>query len=130
MRIEAGIPVSPYELNEQYNPLEARLMDSTINFTKGCYPGQEVIARLDSHDNVKQHLAGFLLGGQQPQNMAIEINGQTIGSLTSFGYSYDRKSYIGLGYIRKSYEAPGTIVNMRAVNDEIVEATVTSLPFL
>ncbi|MCS6955286.1 MAG: hypothetical protein NZM44_02905, partial [Candidatus Calescibacterium sp.] len=56
-RIEYGIPIAPYELNETINPHEACLLDA-VNFTKGCYIGQEVIARLRTYDKVQKYLTG------------------------------------------------------------------------
>ena len=60
-RIASGIPASPGELNDSYNPLECGLRGS-ISFTKGCYIGQEVIARLDTYGKTRRHLAASVNG--------------------------------------------------------------------
>ncbi len=57
-KIENGIPSDPNELNDLYNPHEAKLID-LVDFKKGCYIGQEVIARLDTYDKVQKHLVGL-----------------------------------------------------------------------
>ena len=60
LRIENGIPSAGKELSEQINPLEARL-ESQISFTKGCYIGQEVIARIDTYKSFKRKFPALLL---------------------------------------------------------------------
>ena len=54
-RVESGMPDWSTEITQDYNPLEARLIHA-ISFTKGCYTGQEVIARLDTYDKVQKYL--------------------------------------------------------------------------
>ena len=55
-RIAAGVPAHGPELGEEVNPLEAGLWDA-VSFTKGCYVGQEVVARLNTYEKVKRYLA-------------------------------------------------------------------------
>ena len=55
-RIAAGVPAHDPELGEEVNPLEAGLWDA-VSFTKGCYVGQEVVARLNTYEKVKRYLA-------------------------------------------------------------------------
>ncbi len=56
-RIEQGIPVAPNELNDNYNPHESKLLNA-VSFRKGCYIGQEVIARLETYEKVQKYLVG------------------------------------------------------------------------
>jgi folate-binding protein YgfZ len=72
IRIESGMPVAPNELNEKHNPLESTLV-SAVSFTKGCYIGQEVIARLDSYDKVQRHMLGVVVNGVAADVLA-EVN--------------------------------------------------------
>ena len=58
LRIKAGVPVYGREMGESYNPLEAGLIGA-IDFEKGCYIGQEVIARLDTYDKVQKILVSL-----------------------------------------------------------------------
>ena len=63
VRIEAGIPVMGAELDERTIAAEAGLVDRTVSFTKGCYTGQELVARLDARGNrVARHLRGLVVG--------------------------------------------------------------------
>jgi len=71
LRIEAGLPATPNELSEKRNPLETTLV-SAVSFTKGCYIGQEVIARLDSYDKVQRHMLGVEIDGI-PADVASEL---------------------------------------------------------
>jgi folate-binding protein YgfZ len=63
LRIRSGIPAFPNEINERHNPWEARLDDS-LSLTKGCYIGQEVIARLNTYKKVQRRLSGVTLSAR------------------------------------------------------------------
>jgi folate-binding protein YgfZ len=129
-RIEQGIPSAPNEINDKFNPHEVNLLD-LVSFTKGCYIGQEVIARLDTYDKVQKQLTGIVFS--EP----VENNGQLllyndayleVGSVTSFAYSYKFKKYIGLGVVRKAFLGDG--VQLIAKNaSKSMRVTLQSLPF-
>jgi len=132
LRVERGIPRFGRELTEEHNPLEAGLAD-TISFKKGCYVGQEVIARLDSRQKVSRQLVGFWLepGPVPPAPSPIEAAGQEgtpVGTLTSVAPSLDFRRVIGLGYVRNEHAAAGTAVIVVDGADRI-GAVVTGLPF-
>jgi aminomethyltransferase len=137
LRVENGIPSPGRELTETYNPLEAGLT-TLISWTKGCYIGQEVIARLDSYDKVQRHLVGLTLDGT-PESDGIEDleiespdDGKRIGRVTSLAYSPELGHPIALGYVRTQYAIPGTRVGLVAAGEgggPIAGATITRLPF-
>lgn len=131
-RIEQGIPVAPNEINDEYNPLEAGLVD-LIDFKKGCYIGQEVIARLDSYDKVQRKLVGVKLSDRFELNngqIVIEENGVEVGKITSYVYSPKIKSEIGLAYIRATHSTSGTKLSLKLSKSKIIEAEVHPLPFV
>lgn len=97
LRIGQGRPKPDAELTEDYNPLEVGLWD-TISFTKGCYIGQETIARLNTYRGVKQYLWGIKLAGFVPVGAAIAVDGEKVGVLTSC--SETATGFKGLGYVR------------------------------
>ena len=84
-RIENGIPEYPNELSTRFNPLEIGLQH-LISFTKGCYVGQEVIARLDTYDKLRQTLQRLQLSSV-PVTLPTDLEGsqnQRVGILTSY----------------------------------------------
>ncbi len=115
LRIEAGTPVYPHELNSQVIAMEANNAASHISFTKGCYVGQEIIARIDSRGHTNRTLAGFTF----PTNALILPNsrllnpetGKEVGLLTSvvpFAPAFG--AGMALGYLRHELCEPGTVV--------------------
>ena len=107
-RISRGIASRGRELTDAFNPYEAGLRE-TISFTKGCYIGQEVIARLDTYQKIKRKLIGldFREGspGHQPQSL-LKF-GKEIGLLTSVTPSTVRGRVFGLGIVIEADVAPG-----------------------
>jgi folate-binding protein YgfZ len=130
-RIEQGIPVAPNEINDEYTPLEAGLID-LIDFKKGCYIGQEVIARLDSYDKVQKKLVGVKFSDEFELNnghLILEDNDVAVGTVTSYVFSPKLKAKIGLAYIRNSHSTPGTQLTFKLPGNTI-KAEVQTLPFL
>lgn len=113
LRIERGIPTHPNELSEDYNPLEAGLWEF-ISFNKGCYIGQEVVARLNAYDKIQRHLV--TLSWQAPDapapQAALYHADRRVGALTSVAPPEAGKP-IGLGYVRKAHTEPGTLLCAR-----------------
>jgi len=126
-RIEQGIPVWGRELTETVNPLEAGLRFA-ISFQKGCYIGQEVIARLEHYEKVRRQLMGLYLAEEIPAEGArLEAEGREIGWLTSAVRS-PRWGPIGLGYVLREYAEPGHSVSVRS-GERTIPARLTALPF-
>lgn len=101
IRTESGIPIFGKEINEHVNPLECGL-EKYVSFTKGCYIGQEVIARLDAYDKISKHLIGLKILGDitdYDANYKITIEGKECGFVTSIVKS-EKFGIIGLGYIK------------------------------
>jgi folate-binding protein YgfZ len=97
IRIQQGRPASDRELTEDYNPLEAGLWHA-ISFNKGCYIGQETIARLNTYKGVKQRLWGIVLDRPIDTGTALTLNGEKVGILTSCLAT--PTGALGLGYLR------------------------------
>ncbi|MBE9010206.1 folate-binding protein YgfZ [Pseudanabaenaceae cyanobacterium LEGE 13415] len=110
LRIEQGRPMPGSELTEDYNPLEAGLWH-TISFNKGCYIGQETIARLDTYNGVKQQLWGIKLNQPTEVGTIVKIGDEKAGVITSVADS------IGLAYIRTKAGGAGLTVDL----GEIIE---------
>jgi tRNA-modifying protein YgfZ len=97
LRVQQGRPVPGKELTEDYNPLEAGLW-RTISLSKGCYIGQETIARLHTYRGVKQQLWGVNLSEAVEPGSVVMAGDQKIGTLTSCVAS--ATGYLGLVYVR------------------------------
>ena len=125
LRIEAGLPAFGSELDERWNPHEAGL-ERHISYTKGCYIGQEVIARLDAYDKVQRELRGLrAVGGGVPSaGSKLLAEGKDAGAVTS-GIDSPDFGPIALAYVRRAHADPGA----RLVTDEGVEVEVAALPF-
>lgn len=118
MRIEQGRPAPDYELTEDYNPLEAGLWQA-ISFEKGCYIGQETIARLNTYKGVKQQLWGVRLNAPAEPGSAILLGDEKVGKLTS--YTETDRGFFGLGYVRTKAGGNGLKVQVGESEGEIVD---------
>jgi len=131
LRIEQGVPVSGKELTEQVNPLEAGL-ESQISFSKGCYIGQEVIARIDTYKKLQKKIAGFII--DSPEIMpaldgsTVFQTDQEIGWVTSSAWSYGLKRFIALGYVQT--QADSSFVELKnPLYSNGIKAKISSIPF-
>lgn len=122
LTLEQGRPLPDYELTEDYNPLEAGLWEA-ISFDKGCYLGQETIARLNTYQGVKQRLWGLRLSQWVDPKTPITLDGKKVGKLTRVLET--EEGVKGLGYIRTKAGGEGLKV---AIGD--AEAEVVAVPFL
>ncbi len=106
-RILTGIPSVPKELNDNFNPHEGNVIED-VSFTKGCYIGQEVIARLDTYDKVQRELKNFIINGELDFNGEgfdiLNEKDEEIGQVTSLARSVSDNKIIGLGYMRKKFK--------------------------
>jgi tRNA-modifying protein YgfZ len=132
LRVEAGVPVTGLELTENINPWEAGL-EEAISLHKGCYNGQEVIARLNTYKKVKQGLFGLRLEREIPLSQLaaspqkLEAAGRDAGFVTSSAHS-PRFGPIALAFVRGDYQTPGQSLLVQSA-DGIQNATVCALPF-
>lgn len=129
-RIEYGIPESGKEMTEQTNPLECNL-EKYISYTKGCYIGQEVIARLDTYDKVSKHLVGVISDSLIPDvnsgEVKIIFEGKESGFITSQAVSKELGN-IGLGFIKTIFLDYGKEYSVKADSFES-KCKIIKLPF-
>ncbi|MBW4583097.1 MAG: folate-binding protein [Tildeniella nuda ZEHNDER 1965/U140] len=118
LRIEQGRPAPDHELTEDYNPLEAGLWQ-TLSFDKGCYIGQETIARLDTYKGVKQQLWGIRLQSIAAPGTIITIGDEKVGTLTS-STETDQGTF-GLAYIRTKAGGAGLHVQVGVTEGDIID---------
>jgi folate-binding protein YgfZ len=122
LRIQQGRPASDQELTEDYNPLEAGLWRA-ISFTKGCYIGQETIARLNTYQGVKQRLWGLKLDKAAPRDTILTLAGDKVGIVTSCCET--EQGIFGLGYIKTKAGGAGLTLQAGDASAEAIAA-----PFL
>ena len=123
LRILQGRPVPDKELTDDYNPLEVGLWE-TVSFDKGCYIGQETIARLNTYKGVKQYLWGIKLQSAVEPETPITVDDEKVGKLTS--YTKTPTGHFGLGYIRTKAGGVGLKVTVGEVEGEVVEIPFVS----
>lgn len=130
LRIEAGIPVYGVDMDESHFPMEAGIEKRAISYTKGCYMGQETIARTDAHGHMNRRLMGLELTVDQLPIRGTAIIGKNekgekeIGSITSAIFSPTLKKSIAMGYVHKKFMEVGSTVAIQGKR-----AVVTELPF-
>ncbi|MEK6282488.1 MAG: aminomethyltransferase family protein [Acidobacteriota bacterium] len=131
LRIEAGIPRYGIDMDETNVVTEAAL-DEAVSYTKGCYVGQEIIARIKYRGHVAKKLSGLVFN----QRVEIEaganirsLDEKDIGRITSATYSPRLSQTIALAYLKYDYLAAGTEVKVRGGSDEVM-ASVAALPFV
>jgi folate-binding protein YgfZ len=131
LRIEAGLPRYGVDMDDT-NVVTETTLDDAVSYTKGCYVGQEIIARIKYRGHVAKKLSGIAF----EQAVKVEANApikspddKDIGRLTSKTYSPHLGRTIALGYLKYDYLAPGTEVKIIAGNEEFV-AQVMDLPFV
>jgi folate-binding protein YgfZ len=106
LRILAGTPRWGRELDDRVLPAEAGLEKHAISFTKGCYPGQEPIARLHhrGHPNRTLRVLALGVGEVPPYDAELTLDGKAVGRVTSAAAD-SRHGVIGLGYVRREIAA-------------------------
>lgn len=129
-RVEAGRPEWGLDIDDSTIPQEANLDElHAISYTKGCYTGQEVVARVHFRGHVNRHLRGLRAAGADPPvtgGQLVDESGKLVGDVRS-GVSSPRLGGIALGMIRREVE-PGAALSVRSEAGES-RADVSALPF-
>ena len=126
-RIARGIPASPGELNDAYNPFECGLRDS-ISFTKGCYIGQEVIARLDTYGKIRRHLArvASTVALRGPLPIPVSKDGVDAGMLTSMTEIPFDGTYLGLAIVSNDGASAGDTLDVSGTGASVLVTGTSS----
>jgi tRNA-modifying protein YgfZ len=132
LRIEAGTPVFGKEVTDKNLPQEFGRDDRAISFVKGCYLGQETVARIDALGHVNQVLKGlcFAPGSSVPEpGWVLEHDGKRVGLVSSAAFSPVRDAVVGLGMIRTTHTQPGIRLSVKSPERTgSAEAIVQDLP--
>ena len=116
VRIEAGRPEFTIDMDQETIPLEAGIDQQAISFTKGCYPGQELVIRIvhRGHGRVAKKLAGLLVRSEDVPRSGDRLlhDGREVGHVTSATYSPALASPIALGYVEREFHERGTALEV------------------
>jgi folate-binding protein YgfZ len=131
LRIEAGTPVSGRDVTPNHLPQEVGRDAQAINFVKGCYLGQETVARLDALGHVNKILKGLKVEGDvvPPPGTSMTFEGKAVGTVTSSAWSPGWGAPIALAYVRVAQAEPGTRLTLTIEGGE-AQAVVADLPML
>jgi glycine cleavage system T protein len=126
LRIEAGIARYGADFGEDTLPLEAGLLNA-LNFTKGCYPGQEIVERARSRGHVNWKLLGVAVDAEVPPAPGEKLlsEGREVGEVTSACFSPSLNRPIALAYARREFSEPGARLTLASGP----AAVVHKLPF-
>ena len=128
IRIETGLPAAGHELTEDYTPLETGFQ-WTVSDNKGCYTGQEVIARQVNYDKITRQLVGLLMSDvSQIGDILYPLDKeQPVGKITSIALS-QRFGTIALAIVKRPFHQPGNELVTHG-EDQSITAATTALPF-
>jgi len=131
LRMEAGLPKAGPDLNEAIVPPEANLEGKAFSLTKGCYPGQEVVARMDTYGSVRRRLVGLMVADPvvPPKGAKLFSGEREVGWVSSAAQSPSLGKVIAFGFPLRDFTQPGTALTVE-INAERTPATVHALPFL
>ena len=122
-RIELGRPVAGHELTEDFNPLEAGLAWTCAD-NKGCYTGQEIIARQVTYDKITKSLVGLRSAEPLPLGAELRVDGRAVGTVTSATVSARTGTPIALAIVKRPYHEVGTKLTLDQQSVDVV-----ALPF-
>ena len=122
LRVERGRPRYGVDLDDSVIPQEAGLNERAVSFTKGCYVGQETVARLHWRGKPNRHLRGLRLGEEVQPGTELRLGEREVGRITSVASS-PRYGAVGLALVRREAQ-PGDVLDAGGVSAEVVD-----LPF-
>ena len=130
LRVEAGILVYGPDVDDTLILPEARL-DALVSYTKGCYIGQETVARVKYRGHINRGVSGLVVSGDEVPSHGdlILADDKEVGRITSAVRSIALGKPIALGYIRREHFEPGSPVSVK-IGDRRVPAHVAALPFV
>jgi glycine cleavage system T protein (aminomethyltransferase) len=131
LRVEAGLPKMGPDLNEEVVPPEANLEGKSFSLTKGCYPGQEVVARMDTYGFARRRLSGLTL--KEPvvpaSGAKLFSADRQVGWISSAVLSPSLGKVIAFGFPLRDFANPGTELSVET-DGRRISAIVETLPFV
>lgn len=123
IRIERKTPWSGFEADESNLPQELQRDEKAISFAKGCYLGQETVARLDALGRVNQLLVSVHLGKEPvPVGVELQADEKKVGRVTSVAWSPESNQWIGFAFVRRAHAKAGSKLQVADGGTETVVA--------
>jgi folate-binding protein YgfZ len=133
LRLEAGIPWFPDDFNDTVIPHEAGLETTHISFSKGCYTGQEIVERVRSRGQVNRRRVRLKFSTVEPPPQLTRLRARDsadsnaelkeVGIVTSSAFSPAANAAVGMAYVRREHNVPGTILGFDGGTAEVLSAT-------
>jgi folate-binding protein YgfZ len=123
LRIEAAVPKWGVDMDESTIPNEAGLEARAVNYDKGCYIGQETIARIKTYGHVNRRLVQMVIGGESvpARGDTILAEGREVGQVTSAVRSSRLGKPLALGYVRREFATAGAKLNWNNKTAEVLK---------
>jgi folate-binding protein YgfZ len=123
LRLEAGIPWFGYDFDEKVIPHEAALEQTHISYTKGCYTGQEIVERVRSRGHVNRRRVSLEFSGTETpaSGTALLFDGKEAGHVTGAAFSPRLGHAVGMGYVRREANAPGSQLTWPGGTARVIE---------
>lgn len=130
LRIEAGIPIYGRDMDKKNILPETGLEHTSVSYNKGCYIGQEVIARIKTYGAPNYALMGLILEGviPPPYNSTLKLDNKKIGTIKSSIRSVTLDKVIALAYIHKDHRSPDIELDT-TIDDKLYKVKTCLLPF-
>lgn len=120
LRIESGWPLFGIDFDDTNLPQEVGRDAQALNFRKGCYLGQETIARIDALGHVNKRLATIKLAGEAAPGDELHAGDQVVGHITSASYSPQLDAWLALAMVRRGHNEPGAQLACRDQSAEVL----------
>lgn len=127
LRVEAGTPAYGIDIDETMLPQEANRTEQAISFKKGCYIGQETVARIRAYGHVNRQLRRLKVEGDATvawQGASLRASDKEVGLLKTVAWSPKEQSLLAFGLIRKEHLLPGTVLQAVAKDASVGKAVV------
>jgi folate-binding protein YgfZ len=130
-RVEAGFPKLGIDFSDDNLLAETTLSETAVSYTKGCFQGQEVLARVRTQGSPSRALVGLIVSPPPATpfklDTEIEFQGETIGWIKSNFYSEFLKKFIAIALVKRDYRTPGKVRDVK-INGSSATVTVELLP--
>jgi len=130
LRVEAGAALLGVDVDENVYPQEARL-EGAFALDKGCFVGQEVVAKIDTYGGLNKRLVGLRLSDDEPvargTRLLLREDGEPrdLGMITTWAYSFVLDGGLALGYVKRRHQEAGTAFELEG---SAARATIVDLP--